>query len=242
MEDMPKRKKKSGGTGVPEYMATYGDMVTLLLCFFALLINPASIDKQRLELIMSTFNKIGVLNGGNTLESGDLVELGNNLMTLPSTTPLRQLDKARKESLEIIGKTKQKNNKTVVTQSERGLVISLAGDMFFKPKSAELNIEEARPTLRKLAQILTMPTLKNRKFRIEGRTNSIPPPEDSTYRTNWELSTARSNVILHRLSDLGVNEKQFQVVGLADTENKGDDPTSPENEKVDIIILRSGHI
>ena len=235
----PKRKKKEEG-GVPEYMATYGDLVTLLLCFFALLLNPSSVDSQRLELIMATFNKIGILNGGNTLEAGDLAELGNTMISLPSNTPLRRLDKARKDALESF-KTERKKQKVIINQDERGLVISLAGEIFFKYKTAELNIEEARPVLQKISQILTSEDLKNRKFRIEGRTNSIPPPEGSIYPTNWELSTARSNVVLHRLSDLGVNERQLQVLGLADNSSQKS-PYPEQEECVDIIILRSGHL
>ena len=40
------KKKKSGGGGA-NWMDTYGDMVTLLLCFFVLLYSISSIDEQK---------------------------------------------------------------------------------------------------------------------------------------------------------------------------------------------------
>jgi chemotaxis protein MotB len=35
------------GGGAPEWMATYSDLVTLLLCFFILLFSMATIDAQK---------------------------------------------------------------------------------------------------------------------------------------------------------------------------------------------------
>ena len=40
-------KKKSGGGGGANWMDTYGDMVTLLLCFFVLLYSISSIDQTK---------------------------------------------------------------------------------------------------------------------------------------------------------------------------------------------------
>ena len=40
---------------VPLFMATYGDMVTLLLTFFVLLFTVAKIDGREFRLILSAF-------------------------------------------------------------------------------------------------------------------------------------------------------------------------------------------
>ena len=50
-------KKKSSGGGGANWMDTYGDMVTLLLCFFVLLYSMSSIDTQKWEWIVQQFNK-----------------------------------------------------------------------------------------------------------------------------------------------------------------------------------------
>ena len=77
-EDIPEKKQKQR-KGLPQWMTTYADMVTLLLCFFVLLINPPVVEAERLQLIMASLNNMGVLQGGNTLESGPLAELGNTV-------------------------------------------------------------------------------------------------------------------------------------------------------------------
>ena len=44
-----KKKEDEVQEGLPEWMATYGDMVTLLLTFFILLFSMAQLDKQKFE-------------------------------------------------------------------------------------------------------------------------------------------------------------------------------------------------
>ena len=50
---MGRRKKSSGGGGA-NWMDTYGDMVTLLLCFFVLLYSMSDIDKEKYEILYLT--------------------------------------------------------------------------------------------------------------------------------------------------------------------------------------------
>ena len=49
-------KKKSSGGGGANWMDTYGDMVTLLLCFFVLLYSMSSIDEAKWKIIVQSFN------------------------------------------------------------------------------------------------------------------------------------------------------------------------------------------
>jgi chemotaxis protein MotB len=130
-------------------------------------------------------------------------------------------------------------------EDERGLVISLAADSFFEQASAELRIEEARAVLQKAASLLSSPEFARRKFRIEGHTDSLATDPAGPYFTNWELSTARATNVLHYLVDFGVNERQFQVAGFADTVPLAANDT-PEgrayNRRVDIVLLSPGHL
>ena len=50
------RKNKKSGSGGANWMDTYGDMVTLLLCFFVLLYSMSSIDSEKWELLVKSFN------------------------------------------------------------------------------------------------------------------------------------------------------------------------------------------
>lgn len=239
-----KKKEKKAEEGAPDYMLTYGDMVTLLLTFFVMMFTTATVDGYQVRLILSAFPGLGSREGGNTLSVGRLAELGNTIMSLPSMQRGRALDEARKKAIsafqpEIKAKTVR------VKQDERGLVITLAADAFFRSASAELNIEAARETLIKLSNLLSSPELADRKVRIEGHTDNIPTDPQGQWPSNWELSADRSINVLHFLSDYGVDENKFQAMGLADTVPLADNST-PEgrayNRRVDIIILSDGHL
>ena len=126
-------------------------------------------------------------------------------------------------------------------------MISLAADSFFEEASAEVNLEEARSVLQRLSELLRSPELAERKFRIEGHTDSIPTDPAGPWATNWELSVERSLSVFRLLLDFGGNEleEQFQVMGVADTQPLFDNAT-PEgrayNRRVDVIILSEGHL
>jgi chemotaxis protein MotB len=138
-----------------------------------------------------------------------------------------------------------KSNKMKITQDERGIIISLASDAFFEPASATINIEQTREVLLNLADTLNSPEIKGRKFRIEGHTDAEATDPYGPWPSNWELSTARAIAVLHFLTDIGVEEKRFQVAGFADTVPVGNNSTaegSAYNRRVDVIILDDAHL
>jgi len=229
---------------VPEYMLTYGDMVTLLLTFFVLLYSPPIEEGARIKLILASFSGLGIQTGGNTLQSGKLAELGNNIMALPSMDNGRAMSTARKRAISAF-QPEIKTKKIRIKEDERGLVISLAADSFFKPGTADIDIEQARETLQKAAMLLNSEDLTDKIFRVEGHTDATPTGPDSPWPSNWELSTARSTNVLHYLVDFGANENQFQVAGFADTVPLASEETEEGrayNRRVDIIILTKGHL
>ena len=63
---MALKKKKGGGEGGANWMDTYGDMVTLLLCFFVLLYSMSTIDQEKWMLIVQSFNKTALVSTDDT--------------------------------------------------------------------------------------------------------------------------------------------------------------------------------
>ncbi|MDR3276178.1 MAG: flagellar motor protein MotB [Treponema sp.] len=243
---MAKKKKREAGSAGNEWIVTYSDMVTLMLCFFVALFNPDDIDPSQLAAMASAFVNLGMgaSTGGNTLSVGKMADLGNTIMSLPAQETGRVLGDSMKKAVSLFN-PEIKSNKVRVTHDERGLVISLAGDAFFNPASARVNIEETRDILLRLGSLLDSGELAGRKFRIEGHTDNAGIDPAGPWESNWELSTARSIAVLHYLTDIGVREDRFQVAGFADTMPVASN-TSPEgrayNRRVDIVILDDGHL
>lgn len=243
---MAKKKKELSVGGIGEWVVTYGDMVTLLLCFFVALFNASDADVVQTEMLISSLNNIGIggSTGGNTLSSGKLAELGNTVGTLPSMEKGKYLGTAMKKAVSLF-QPEVKSNKVRVSSNERGIVISLASDAFFRPASAQINIEETRDLLVKLAGLLSADELKGRRFAIEGHTDSSPVDPAGPWESNWELSAARAINTLHYLSDFGVEERRFRVAGFADTIPLSSNDTEEGrayNRRIDVIILDEAHL
>ena len=240
----PRKKQEDCPAGAPKWLLSWGDLTTLLLTFFVMMFDSGKVDVVELRLAMSPFLGMGSYVGGNTLAAGKMAELGNNLMTLPSTEMGQSLSRARRLATSAF-QPELRTRKVRVKEDERGLVISLAADAFFREGSAAVDVEEARGTLQTMARLLSSPELEGRKFRIEGHTDNSPTGAASDFRTNWELSLARGANVLHYLVDLGVPEPSFQVAGFADTVPLMDNST-PEgrayNRRVDIVILSPGNL
>lgn len=243
---MARVKKKQELGGLAEWIVTYGDMITLLLVFFVALFDTTDADVIQINQMISSLNNIGMgaSPGGNTLSAGKMAELGNSIATLPSMERGRLLATAKRKAVSLF-QPEIRSNKVRITSDERGIVISLASDAFFRPASAAINIEETRGMLIRISELLKSPELEGRKFRIEGHTDDTPTDPAGPWFSNWELSSARSLNVLHYLTDFGVPERRFQVAGYAATVPIADNATEEGrayNRRVDIIILDEGHL
>jgi chemotaxis protein MotB len=239
---VPGKKKKCPPEGAADWLLTYGDMTTLLLTFFIMLFTTAEIDGSKLQLIIAAFQGLGVLEGGNTLEAGTLAELGHTIMQLPSQESGRALDTARKQAISQF-QPEIKSEQIRISVDERGLIISLAADSFFRSASAEIDIEASRTLLQRVAGLLN--ALDGKKYAIEGHTDSLPTDPAGEWQTNWELSTERATNVLHYLTDFGVDDRNFRVVGYADTQPLARNDTEEGraiNRRIDIVVLSEGHL
>ena len=239
------RKAKQPEKPSTAWLGTYGDMITLMLCFFVMLYNPSEVDVTQMATITQSLQmqETDTTSGGLSLSAGQLSDLGNNINSLPSLEKGKSLGLAKKKAVSLFAPD-VKSNKITITSDERGLIITLLSDNFFEEGSAELNINDTRETLLRLADFFRSDELKGRRFRIEGHTDNTPVAENSIFPSNWELSATRAVNVLHYLADYGVRENDFSVAGYSDTRPKFSNDTAEGrayNRRVDIIILDEGH-
>lgn len=239
------RKAKEPEKPSSAWQGTYGDMITLMLCFFVMLYNPSEVDVTQMATITQSLQmqETDTTSGGLSLSAGQLSDLGNNINSLPSMEKGKSLGLAKKKAVSLFAPD-VKSNKITITSDERGLIITLLSDNFFEEGSAELNINDTRETLLRLADFFKSDELKNRRFRIEGHTDNTSVAENSKFPSNWELSATRAVNVLHYLADYGVSENGFSVAGYSDTRPKFSNDTAEGrayNRRVDIIILDEGH-
>lgn len=122
--------------------------------------------------------------------------------------------------------------------NKEGLVIGMiTNDVFFATASNELTavstsvIDTITPFLAKLPNEVS----------VEGHADVVPT--GSTFKTNWELSSARATTVLRRMIDVGdVAPGRVAAVGFGDARPlvKGKDAASlAANRRVDLVVLSS---
>lgn len=75
---MAKKRQEDAPAGSPAWMATFSDLMNLLLCFFVLLFSMSSVDAEKFEMVVASLqNSFSVLPaGGSSIGEGDMVSSG----------------------------------------------------------------------------------------------------------------------------------------------------------------------
>lgn len=84
---MAKRKEDAPPAGSPAWMATFSDLMNLLLCFFVLLFSMSSIEEAKLnELVAAMNNSFSIFDSGATA-------IGEGILISNGVSQLNELDK-----------------------------------------------------------------------------------------------------------------------------------------------------
>lgn len=95
---MAKRKEETPPPGSPAWMATFGDLMNLLLCFYVLLFSMSTIDADKLKAIAESFSQtFSIFSGGATA-------IGDGMLVSNGVSQLNELD----EYINSTGKTADK--------------------------------------------------------------------------------------------------------------------------------------
>jgi chemotaxis protein MotB len=212
--------------GRPKWLVTYADMVTLLLCFFVLMLAFANTDAVKFkEVLGSVKDAFGVQR--------DVFELGKEggmelPITLESSPPKTEMQKQRLVNLlQTAVKEEGLEKNVLIALHRRGVkmeITELAGSAMFEPGGTEI-LAESRRLLLKLIPIMHDTVYK---ITVEGHSDNIPV-KSPLYPSNWELSSARAGSVVRFLIQTGnLDPRRFSAVGHADTQPLRDNDT-PEN-------------
>ncbi|MDP2939272.1 MAG: OmpA family protein [Candidatus Omnitrophota bacterium] len=153
------------------------------------------------------------------------------------TTKLNELDQT-KRLLEDRLRQEIADKQVKVQMLEKGLTITFVSEVLFDSGKSKIK-PEAYEALDKVATILkeNVPDLD---IGIEGHTDNVPI-KYSSWKSNWELSSARAISVLHYIVDKkGVLPERVAAIGygeyrpIASNDNK---EGRQQNRRVEIVIL-----
>lgn len=198
-----------------EWIYTYGDMVTLLLCFFVLLWAMSNTQTEKFKAIAASFK------GGPPASPFHLTGMPTFMENVQSM--LKKSDIA-----EV----------TDITVDDRGISVSFSDSAMFEQGSGTLT-PQGEEVVEKFSRILhAVPN----KLIIEGHTDDIPV-SSAQYPSNWELSGARSGSVARLLEEFGIRSNRMEIAGYGATRPKVPNDT-PQlralNRRIDILIKPDG--
>lgn len=203
--------------GVPEWMVTYGDLMTLLLCFFVLLFIFSSSDVEKYR------SMVGSIKEAFGVQTERPEAPYHAYSPIPEERTAKELSKAESDLYstiqetvsEIIAKEPDMKQSMKVETTEKGVMLRVSNERLFLPGTAYLS-----PS----ASILLKPAIdaaQKNKFNILVRNNTTSAHVDTRFFPSvWEISGARAAAAVHGLivySQERIKPANVKAMGAGDS-------------------------
>lgn len=231
----PPPPEDDGDPGVPEWMVTFGDMMSLLLTFFIMLVSMSEIKKEDVyrEVAESMRRQFGFALVTDPASPGRNKPLSSFFTRRPASGRARKLD------THSGGQTIRApvGDEPRVESIERDDSQAPSAVVYFDPGEAEFSSE----SLQRLEQFAELASGKPQRIEIRGHASRIPLPPDSAYADGWDLAYERARNVQRALADLNVEGERCRLLTAGDNEPVADvyDPTElRRNDRVEVYLLR----
>lgn len=211
------KKKNSGGEGGgANWMDTYGDMVTLLLCFFVLLYSISTVDNNKFKAMVQSFNPNSIPNqtqieAGNENGPYQENESDNPGVADPTTVDMeaglketfqQATDAAMDMLYEMLQQYVAESGINVeVTKGDNGVFLSIRDTVFFDGDQHYIR-EDGMRVLEALAPILNRAAPYIDQIKVIGHTAQANQDRPNFIFDDWELSAMRAVEVVSVLHEL----------------------------------------
>jgi chemotaxis protein MotB len=267
-EDTPEVREEQK-KGVPAWVMTFADLMTLLMCFFVLMLAFSEMDVQKFKVLSGSVREAFGVQAQlevKTIPKGTSVIAREFSPGRPQPTPLNQIRQHTIDSAENtldVGVDEPGVGDEAADEAKENaekLRAALAEEI--EQGSVDVELEGRRIVIRILEKATFpsgdasiqpgfLPVLTKIRgligempgeLKISGHTDDVPIYNER-YRSNWELSTARAVSVAHTLLGGGdIAESRIVVTGHADTRPLYPNDSEEHraiNRRVDISIIRN---
>ena len=252
MDDLPEEEKP----GIPAWVVTFADLMSLLMCFFVLLLSFSEIDAQKFKQIAGELSKaFGVQREVPALEipQGTSPIFDTFSPAPPQPTVVNEIKQTTTDQQPELQTLKSPDEQAVQEAVQDTMDASMARILeVLEPAiiDGRINVsQEQRRIVIRIEEKGSFPSGSAQltwefegllldmaevladmpgDLAIEGHTDDVPIRTDRFY-SNWDLSAARAAAVANvLLAREQVSPDRIRVTGLADTEPRVAN-TSPEN-------------
>jgi chemotaxis protein MotB len=217
----------------PAWMASFSDLMSLLLCLFVLLFAMSSIDARKFDLMAASFQQAfnGVLTSLPTVAIQQEVlipRLGGDAQNkhIAADAAMRIREIAAKEDMQDAVK---------VEITDTGIAIRISDRISFDQGSDRLKPEFV-VILKEVMKIVN--ETPGREIRVEGHTDNTPI-HTARFPSNWELSAARALAVVKNLYQSGADPAKLSAVGYGEFRPivpNNTEANKRENRRIEIYV------
>ena len=254
--------------GVPAWVMTFADLMTLLMCFFVLLLAFSEMDVLKFKQLSGSMkNAFGVQAEveARTIPKGTSIIAQEFSPGTPNPTAVNSIRQFTVDSNENTLDALSRETKAIEEARKQARVLRAAlaeeirqGSIALQLKGAQVTIRilerasfasgsadvrtDFRPVIDKIAKLIVD---SDGQITVSGHTDDVPIA-NQRFRSNWELSTSRAVSVAHELlSAAPLDESRFLVIGHADTKPLAPNDSAENrarNRRVEISVSRGGTV
>jgi chemotaxis protein MotB len=221
--------------GAPMWVVTFGDLMSLLMCFFVLLLSFSEMDRKKYRMVSGSMkNAFGIQRKKPVFESPK----GSKMIAreFDQAIILTKIEKVVKEIIdELESEYDELKGFVEVESAENQLTIRMMGEATFDTGRADLR-SKFIPLLLKIGEALGK---TKAEIIIAGHTDNVPLSGGS-FGSNLGLSMARAGAVAEfLLSKNTIDPKRLSTMGFGEYRPLTSNDTAEgrrKNRRVEIIV------
>lgn len=226
--------EENDSAAIPEWVVTFGDMMSLLLTFFIMLVSMSEIKEEDLYQAVadSIHRKFGYSKSVDRVTPGNRPPKNSNFRTDSTAGRAERLD-THKGGQPLEAPVGDYARVTTIRESSESVVGCV---VFFEEDSSTLS-DDAKLTLANWARRVIG---KPQKIELRGHTSKLPLPLHSPFADHWQLATARAREVMLFLTSEKVDSRRLRVTAAADHEPLYTSTNRSElvrNNRVEVYLL-----
>jgi chemotaxis protein MotB len=219
--------------GLPAWLATFGDLMSLLLCFFVLLLSFSTMKQDDFnKAVGSLQGALGVLQAQPLMTAPIKLEIP---ITKGDIKNERTTLKDAKAEIEKEVKAEGQQENVEIIESDEGITIRIKDNALYPSGKADIKADFL-PLLNKIGGVLArMPNA----VEIEGHTDNLPIESDEFPNNHW-LSSGRALGVLDVFrNEVGIAPERLAAIGYGEFKPLLENDTEEgrgQNRRVEIKI------
>jgi len=234
---------------LPGWLVQFGDLMSLLLCFFILLLSMATMDKKKVEEYFDIMRRsMGFLEGAedtadakkeklsqqhiNASESGNQGDMGGGNDNGEMIAELEDVAKEYNYTTE----SQNDDEVTVNQKNNNEFSIEIPSSLIYSSGDYELKNKQAKKFITKIARIVR--TMSNGlDIEVVGYSSVQEVSSSSIPRDTWDISALRSISLVKELIKNKIEPQRLKVSAFGSYRPKS--TNANENRRVELRFISS---